>query len=129
MIKAVVCIIENMNREILLLLRNDPKVPGWGLPGGKLEEHENHISGIVREIWEKTGLFLSYPKFIGKDTSINGMDVDVYYMKWNEATLPEIKLNTEHSQYEWTKNWKKFNLAGKTLSFIKLYEKNILKNV
>lgn len=129
MIKAVVCIIENHNKEILLLLRNDPNIPGWGLPGGKLEEYENPISGVIREIWEETGLFLNYPKFIGKDISINGMDVDVYYRKWDDINLPEIKLNGEHSQFEWTKNWKKMSLAGKTGNFIKLYEKKILKNV
>lgn len=44
-------------KRYLFLLRNGPgKYAGtWGLVGGKLEQGENHLAGLVREIKEELG--------------------------------------------------------------------------
>jgi 8-oxo-dGTP diphosphatase len=43
--------------KVLLINRPDNKgYPGYLAPGGKLEFPESFTEGVVREVWEETGL-------------------------------------------------------------------------
>ena len=78
----------------VLLLRRAPSEAHsdkWDLPGGHLIEGEDAESGLLREVWEETGLRIGAAKEMysqGKNT----------YFK---ASLPsgEIKLSKEHTEY------------------------------
>ncbi|NQT61538.1 MAG: NUDIX hydrolase [Candidatus Marinimicrobia bacterium] len=51
-IVAVVAILQNLDNRILLI--HDSK-RGWELPGGKVEEGEDLIQALHRELFEETG--------------------------------------------------------------------------
>lgn len=62
--EVVSCFIEYQS-EILLLHRQDSKPQGntWGVPAGKVDEKENLLSAIAREVKEEVGLFFEPHKF------------------------------------------------------------------
>jgi len=81
--------------KVLLLKRSDymKKHAGeWDLPGGHIMEGENIEDGLLREVWEETGLKISKP------TKLHSKGNDTYYM----ADLPdtEIKLSDEHTEHK-----------------------------
>jgi NAD+ diphosphatase len=43
----------------------DPGAGLWDLPGGFLDEHEQPLDGLRREVLEETGLELEQPEFLG----------------------------------------------------------------
>ena len=57
--EVVSCFVE-YNGEILLLHRQDHKPEGntWGVPAGKVDDGENLLESMVREIKEETGFLL-----------------------------------------------------------------------
>ncbi len=59
-VPCVAIIIENKEKELLLLLRDDePNIPcpnHWSLVGGSVEEGETPEVGAHRELFEETGL-------------------------------------------------------------------------
>ena len=65
----------------------------WDLPGGHLNEGEDLIEGLFREVYEETGLTLSEP-------------IESLYAKGNtsffKAGLPQedIRLSHEHTEYK-----------------------------
>jgi len=80
--------------KVLLLKRSNymKKHAGeWDLPGGHIIEGENLEDGLLREVWEETGLKISKP------TKLHSNGNDTYYM----ADLPdtEIKLSDEHTEH------------------------------
>ena len=56
-------VIYNRNGKILLLKRADGR-HDWDLPGGHLQQGENHLEGARRETREETNLAISEPKHI-----------------------------------------------------------------
>jgi 8-oxo-dGTP diphosphatase len=73
--KYTICFIKN-GTQILLLNRNKkPNMGSWNGVGGKIEPWETPYEGIVREVFEETGLILEDVTFTGnvKWKSINGV--------------------------------------------------------
>lgn len=75
------------------------------LPGGKVEEGETMVQGLIREVEEETGIRISEstPKLIGSATGSNYFGKD-FYVELFEAKLanrPNITLSYEHERYEW----------------------------
>lgn len=91
--------LENQHGEILLLQLPDGC---WQLPGGKLHSKEHWQAGVVREIYEETGL---------KDVSV----IDVLYIDnwhtahhdyyrayfWCTTSADEVHLSDDHEAYCW----------------------------
>jgi len=81
--------------KVLLLKRSNymKKHAGeWDLPGGHIIEGEALEDGLVREVWEETGLRIKDP------VKLHSTNNDTYYM----ADLPDtkIKLSDEHTEYK-----------------------------
>jgi 8-oxo-dGTP diphosphatase len=59
-IEVVVGIIHNSNNEVFIAKRqkNQFMAGYWELPGGKVEHGEDHVSAIVRELFEETGIIV-----------------------------------------------------------------------
>lgn len=66
---TVACCYLHYRDKILLLHRQDHKAEGnrWGIPGGKLQDGEDPVNGVIREIFEETKIELNKDKlhFLG----------------------------------------------------------------
>lgn len=68
--ESIVATIFSQNgNQVLLIKRRD--VPVWVLPGGALEEAEDPVQGIIREVYEETGLHVSIIRKVARYTPIN----------------------------------------------------------
>ena len=58
MVEVVVGVIRNLSEDIFISKRQKNQfMPGfWELPGGKVENNEDHSSALIREIFEETGI-------------------------------------------------------------------------
>ena len=87
----------------LFLLRNKSKHSGsWGIVGGKIDDGETVIQGLVREIQEEIGVNYTNRKFIPLETFTADNRKFVYYtflISVNEEFVPN--LNDEHRGYCW----------------------------
>ncbi len=95
------------NNEFLILKKvmsdgTNPLV-GWETPGGRLEEGEDLIVGLSREIQEETGLtveilhpFHAFIVNIGQENCITGISFIAHY-KDGTVTLD----TKEHNAYAW----------------------------
>jgi ADP-ribose pyrophosphatase YjhB (NUDIX family) len=86
----------------LFLLRNDPKVTVWGLPGGKVERNESLREALERECAEEIGYWPEHAKLfpIEKFTSVdNKFSYHTFYCFVESEFTPT--LNHEHVGYCW----------------------------
>lgn len=61
--KGAFAIIENANKEFLLVKRKD--IPFWDLPGGTVEVDEKNNHCAIREVLEETGLVIETDYLVG----------------------------------------------------------------
>ena len=92
--KIAKAIIVKDNKALILLRAGSEKnADKWDLPGGHLNEGEELMEGLLREVYEETGLTLSEP-------------IESLYTKENtsffKAGMPQedIKLSHEHTEYK-----------------------------
>ncbi|MDP2947103.1 MAG: NUDIX hydrolase [Nanoarchaeota archaeon] len=105
--EAVGCFVEDYQRKILLLLRDDsrPHPNTWCLPSGKMEKGESPLEAMLREAREETG-FCFNPVELGepRTTYVRYLDKDfVYYIFHAKVGIPiHVTLNSkEHKDYRW----------------------------
>tara|TARA_Y100000034_G_scaffold103912_1_gene130041 strand:+ start:336 stop:779 length:444 start_codon:yes stop_codon:yes gene_type:complete len=89
---VVKAIIYNDKNEFLILINNDFKK--WDLPGGHIQEEEDLIAGLKREIKEETDLDIGMPKKLAYKY---GDRMHFFKVKMPDQ---EINLSKEHSDYE-----------------------------
>jgi 8-oxo-dGTP diphosphatase len=95
-VKAVM--ISKTGRFLIMRVSENEKYIGqWDLPGGHLIVGEDPISGLVREVYEETSLFL-------KDVTNRDLFMisDVSYYKV-ELPAGQVKLSSEHDKYRFIK--------------------------
>jgi 8-oxo-dGTP pyrophosphatase MutT (NUDIX family) len=85
----------------LYLLRTDTKNPGnWGIPGGKIEDNETLLEGIIRECEEEVGYFPTDAKLIPIQKFINNtFTYHTFFCEVLDEFIPV--LNEEHCGYAW----------------------------
>jgi len=94
-------------KKTLLLLRNkDPYSRWWSFPGGKLEPGEQNIDGLIREIYEETGIQCTSPKYVSTineiytiDNALSAHFVLHYY--WVELEKFQGIRESEEGRLEW----------------------------
>ncbi len=97
-------ILRDQNGLYLLLYRNDH--PAFGqdpdLPGGTIEEGEDPIKALIREVKEEIGITLN-SKSIKKLHESNEYDKgNIYYLyEAMHKETPVITISWEHSRYSW----------------------------
>lgn len=102
MIKVVAALIEN-NGKFLIAKRatGDPNNLGkWEFPGGKVENGENELHAIEREIKEEFDFKIKAQNFIINNIHnypSNTIDLRLYSCKYITG---DFKLNS-HSEYKW----------------------------
>lgn len=82
---CVVGIVVNPAGEVLLQRRSDNGQ--WGLPGGMLDPGEHPANGIVREVWEETGLHVIPERIVGV---YSGPDYIVQYPNGDQTAIVSI---------------------------------------
>ena len=91
---------------VLQRARNDEQHGLWGIPGGKLEDQELPLCGLIREIQEETGLSVSSEAFVLLNTAISKTPCDgeyglyLYHAFLSEDQTVRINLQ-EHHAYRW----------------------------
>jgi 8-oxo-dGTP diphosphatase len=102
---SVYALIRNEKGEFLLLRRseNSRTNPGkWDLPGGKVNLNESLKEGIVREVWEETGISIA-PGDIAGEVNFELPKKKVIAIVFNGGyIIADVKLSDEHLEYSWT---------------------------
>ena len=57
-LEVAACFLDYKRQFVILLRNNKPFRNTWCLPGGKVEEDEQLLEGVVREVEQETGCVL-----------------------------------------------------------------------
>lgn len=103
---SIACIAINSEKKVLIAYRNPIGQMGsrWEFPGGKIEDNEDEISGIIREFKEEFGVTVKVGEHItdaefehdGKKRLLHAFRVFVPH-----DGLKEKYILTEHTEYKW----------------------------
>lgn len=103
-IVSVYALIRNEKGEFLLLRRseNSRTNPGkWDLPGGKVNPDESLKEGVVREVWEETGISIA-PADVAGQVNFELPEKKVIAIVFNGGyVIADVKLSDEHMEYSW----------------------------
>ncbi|WP_410507888.1 NUDIX domain-containing protein [Methanosarcina hadiensis] len=101
---SVYALLRNEKGEFLLLRRseNSRTNPGkWDLPGGKVNPDESLKEGIVREVWEETGISI-VPGDIAGEVNFELPEKKVIAIVFDGGYIvADVKLSYEHMAYTW----------------------------
>lgn len=80
-------------------MRNDINC-SWGVPGGKIEEHETLLEGLERECMEEIGYFPTKAKLVPIQKFVNNsFTYHTFFCAVDDEFMPI--LNSEHIGYAW----------------------------
>lgn len=103
--KAVKAVIRNSKGEILFLRRHKSRggTINWDLPGGLIEEGEDAIFALQREILEEIGRIATIGQELGTWSFFREKDKKTVEVQNYEATLDSegIELSAEHDEARW----------------------------
>lgn len=104
---VVTAFLQNGDKFLVLQrARKDEQYQLWGIPGGKLDQNELPIEGLLREINEETGLKLDRNSFCLLGTAISCTPTDGQYglYLYHSFLKDDVKVQidgSEHSAYNW----------------------------
>lgn len=98
----------NDKQEVLIIKRRQGEIyqDNWDVPGGKLEDTDDLIQAISREIKEECGLDLKRIILVLSTSKFQGTAKDsplVFRNIYLATAVGTVKLSEEHSEYKWIK--------------------------
>ena len=126
--KAVKAEIFNETGELLLLQRNKDLRgdDNFDLPGGLVEEGENEIEALKREVLEELGVQIEIQDKTGNWSFLRTLDKQTVFVQNYRVKIisGEIKLSHEHSGLVWAKTEEisKYSLKDNSLRELILKE-------
>lgn len=104
MLNVVKSLIQNKEKRFLLIRRvTDSKFfPGlFDFPGGKLEQGEEALAGVIRETEEETGLQIEPADLIG-EYDYTEQNTEIHFQIFSvRKYFGEINLSSDHSEFGW----------------------------
>ncbi len=95
-IVAAGALVYNADGEVLLI---DSPWRGWEFPGGQIEEGEDIISGLVREVFEESGVKIEVGPMVGLYSNISkGVVITTYLADYLSG---ELTTSAESLQVKW----------------------------
>lgn len=104
-LEVTACYLEHDNHY--LFLKRSPNKPAgrqWGVPAGKVENKEDLLDSLIREIKEETGICISNQNILFIESLLVKRDDMSFIYHMYKLTLdkrPSILLNDEHTDYIW----------------------------
>lgn len=101
---AKLVVVAEDNNYLMLIRNNHPEFgDDFDLPGGTLEEGENRLNTVIREVEEEIGLKVKADDIteIFSSTKYSKSETlqTLYLVKLSH--IPQVKLSWEHSSYKW----------------------------
>ncbi len=114
---VAVCSIIEKGKKILILQRSKDDIyyPSmWDFPGGQLNENEDIIDGVKREVKEETNLEINilFPVDVSSRTFTKMYLVLITFV--SSFKSGEVKLSSEHQDFKWVTATKNNKLDGMT---------------
>lgn len=99
-------VIQNPEGKVLLLRRNSDdyyRPGGWDLPGGSVDDGEDCVAAMLREIREETGLKLGFRDvhLVHTQMGVRDGEVTCYLNFIGFTDRSEVRLSREHDEYHW----------------------------
>lgn len=121
-------ILVHKNKILLILRDNKPNIPEpntWQLPGGGVEEGEDHFQAIQRELQEEISIIPSQLKYLGTAPG----DTKVFFAFLDDSEIPNIKLGNEGQKLEFFSLEEVFSvpLTKKLKFYFSTYKAGILE--
>ncbi len=113
-------IIRNDSGEVLILRHK--KGQKWLLPGGRINEGENWLEALKREVREETGIDFTIDGILDIDSFLDGEDSCYVVTFLCRTYTKDIRLSDEHDKYIWVKR-------PKELEKYNFWHKNIIKRI
>lgn len=133
----IVCVdgvAQNERGEILLLKRmKEPEMNKWWFPGGRILKGEKSLESIKRKFKEEINVNILVNDLIGItetifETGPNDIPTHTLNLTYSVEILniDDFYLDSDHSEFLWTKNFEELNLNTEIKSFLeKKYKKKI----
>ncbi len=108
--RVVKCFVWDPEQKRILLLLRGAKAPTrplqWDMPGGILEQGEDPMAAVYREIMEETSLKIKdIEKICSSPVRVVKVDSSVHQTEWTHyqatATSDYVKISWEHDEYKW----------------------------
>lgn len=116
---AVKALIKNKDKFLILKTQNsdqNDELAGWETPGGRLEDGEEIILGLNREIMEETGLKINvlFPfNVYSGDVTLESAIIGINFL--TEYVSGDVKMDrNEHSRFMWATIQQIKELVGST---------------
>lgn len=103
---SIACIAFNSEGKVLIAHRSPTGQMGnrWEFPGGKIEDGEDEVTGIIREFKEEFGVTVEVgPHIADADFEHNGKKrlLHAYRIFVPHDGMTEKYVLTEHTEYRW----------------------------
>ena len=116
-IVSVEAIIPQGDSLLYLKRKNSPVKDHWWFPGGRIRKGETLKQALIREVNEETGLTVTESKLVNVYSRIFDKRHDITIAYLCKCKPTKITLNSEHSEYKYTKKppkkqihmWKRLN--------------------
>lgn len=95
-LKTAVCLLVVRYGKILAISRRND-LTRWGLPGGKVDEHETNVEAMVREVTEEIGVFAATTAYEPIYSGLCHGEVDYWVTTyaWVDTPIKDDELSPE----------------------------------